>query len=63
MKIYAEIEVEPLHMQYVLQVSDSNETIPLERLSKNDLENLLQEYCNNMRDYCGVAKVTRRGIE
>ena len=63
MKIYTEIEVEPLHMQYTLVIKDSGETIDIQKLSQKDLENLLEEYCNNMREYCGYSKSTLRGIE
>ena len=63
MKIYREVEVDPLHMQYTLQVRDSSETMDIQKLSQKDLENLLEEYCNNMREYCGYSKPTLRGIE
>ena len=63
MKIYTEIEVEPLDVQYTLRVKDSIEIIGVQELSKKDLENLLEEYCNNMREYCGYSKSTLRGIE
>lgn len=63
MKIYTEIEVEPLDVQYTLRVKDSIEIMEVQELSQKDLENLLEEYCNSMREYCGYTKSTLRGVQ